>query len=54
MYVGEEIKSMRVKDEDMGLSFADAIKGPDGYYIDDSGTPLPVSASDLELSLIHI
>ena len=48
MYVGEEIKSMRVKDEDMGLSFAGAIKGPDGYYIDDSGTPLPVSASDLE------
>ena len=48
MYVGEEIKSTRVKDEDMGLSFAGAIKGPDGYYIDDSGTPLPVSASDLE------
>ena len=45
---GEEIKSMRVRDEFMGATFADAKIGPDGFYIDDSGTALPVSASDLE------
>ena len=45
---GEEIKSMRVRDEFMGVTFADAKIGPDGFYIDDSGTALPVSASDLE------
>ena len=45
---GEEIKSMWVKDEFMGTTFADAKIGSDGFYIDDSGTALPVSASDLE------
>jgi len=45
---GEEIKSMRVRDEFMGATFADAKIGPDGFYIDDSGAALPVSASDLE------
>jgi len=45
---GEEIKSMRVRDELMGATFADAKIGPDGFYIDDSGAALPVSASDLE------
>ena len=45
---GEEIKSMWVKDEFMGATFADAKIGSDGFYIDDSGTALPVSASDLE------
>ncbi|MGB2267585.1 MAG: CRISPR-associated protein Cas4, partial [Candidatus Poseidoniaceae archaeon] len=45
---GEEIKSMRVRDEFMGATFTDAKRGPDGFYIDDSGTALPVSASDLE------
>ena len=45
---GEEVKSMRVRDEFMGATFADAKIGPDGFYIDDSGTALPVSASDLE------
>jgi CRISPR-associated exonuclease Cas4 len=45
---GEEIKSMWVKDEFMGAAFADANIGPDGFYVDDSGTALPVSASDLE------
>ncbi|CAI8312197.1 MAG: Uncharacterised protein [Euryarchaeota archaeon UBA443] len=39
---------MWVKDEIMGASFADAKIGPDGYYNTDIGTPLPVSASDLE------
>ena len=39
---------MWVKDEFMGTTFADAKIGPDGFYIDDSGTALPVSASDLE------
>ena len=36
------------KDETMGVSFPDAKLGPDGYYLDDSSSPLPVSASDLE------
>ena len=45
---GEEIKSMWVEDEFMGTTFADAKIGSDGFYIDDSGTALPVSASDLE------
>ena len=39
---------MWVKDESMGVSFPDAKLGPDGYYLDDSSSPLPVSASDLE------
>ena len=32
----------------MGVTFADAKIGPDGYYLDDSDKALPVSASDLE------
>ena len=32
----------------MGADFSDAKLGPEGYYIDDSETPLSVSASDLE------
>ncbi|MEC8610017.1 MAG: Dna2/Cas4 domain-containing protein [Candidatus Thermoplasmatota archaeon] len=32
----------------MGVSFPDAKLGPEGYYLDDSSSPLPVSASDLE------
>ena len=32
----------------MGASFAGGKEGPDGYFINDSGSPLPVSASDLE------
>ena len=32
----------------MGGSFANAKRGPEGYFHDGSGTPLPVSASDLE------
>ncbi len=48
MKEGEEIKSMLVKDEIMGVSFADGKVGPEGFYVDDSGVPLPVSASDLE------
>ncbi|MGB1658916.1 MAG: CRISPR-associated protein Cas4 [Candidatus Poseidoniaceae archaeon] len=32
----------------MGATFTDAKRSPDGFYIDDSGTALPVSASDLE------
>ena len=39
---------MWVKDDTMGVSFPDAKLGPDGYYLDDSSSPLPVSASDLE------
>ena len=39
---------MWVKDETMGVGFPDAKLGPDGYYLDDSSSPLPVSASDLE------
>ena len=39
---------MWVKDETMGVSFPDAKLGPEGYYLDDSSSPLPVSASDLE------
>ena len=39
---------MWVKDETMGVSFPDTKLGPDGYYLDDSSSPLPVSASDLE------
>ena len=37
-----------MKDEIMGGSFAKAKRGPEGYFNDGSGTPLPVSASDLE------
>ena len=37
-----------MKDEIMGGSFANAKVGPEGYFNDRSGTPLPVSASDLE------
>jgi len=48
MKEGEEIKSIRFKDEIMGATFADGKAGPEGYYLDDLGTPLPVSASDLE------
>jgi len=48
MNEGEEVKSMLVKDELMGVAFADAKIGPDGYYLDASGKALPVSASDLE------
>ena len=32
----------------MGVDFSDAEIGPEGYYIDASKTPIPVSASDLE------
>ncbi len=32
----------------MGATFADASEGPDGFYLDSNGTPLPVSASELE------
>jgi len=45
---GEEVKSVWVKDEIMGVTFADAKIGPDGYYLDDHDKALPVSASDLE------
>ena len=48
MKEGEEVKSMWVKDEFMGVTFADAKIGPEGYYLDDSEKALPVSASDLE------
>ena len=37
-----------MKDEIMGGSFANAKRGPEGYFHDGAGTPLPVSASDLE------
>lgn len=39
---------MWARDENMGADFSDAKLGPEGYYIDDSETPLSVSASDLE------
>jgi len=48
MKEGEEIKSMWLKDEIMGATFPDAKMGQDGFYVDDSGKALPVSASDLE------
>ena len=48
MKEGEEVKSVLVKDEFMGVAFADAKIGPKGYYLDDSEKALPVSASDLE------
>ncbi len=32
----------------MGVTFADASEGPDGFYLDSNGKPLPVSASELE------
>ena len=32
----------------MGVAFADAKIGPEGYYLDHSDKALPVSASDLE------
>ena len=48
MKEGEEVKSVWVKDEIMGVAFADAKIGPNGYYLDDSEKALPVSASDLE------
>ena len=48
MNEGEEIKSMLTGDDNMGVDFSDAKIGPAGYYLDNSETPLPVSASDLE------
>ena len=45
---GEEIKSMLTSDDNMGVDFSDAKIGPAGYYLDNTETPLPVSASDLE------
>ena len=45
---GEEIKSMLTSDDIMGVDFSDAKIGPAGYYLDNTETPLPVSASDLE------
>ena len=45
---GEEIKSMLTSDDNMGVDFSDAKIGPEGYYLDNSEKPLPVSASDLE------
>ena len=32
----------------MGATFAEGSEGPDGCYLDSEGSPLPVSASDLE------
>ena len=32
----------------MGVTFAEGSEGPDGFYIDPKGNPLPVSASELE------
>ncbi|MCH1442338.1 MAG: Dna2/Cas4 domain-containing protein [Candidatus Poseidoniaceae archaeon] len=32
----------------MGVTFAEGSEGPDGFYIDSNGNPLPVSASELE------
>ena len=32
----------------MGVTFSDASEGPDGFYLDSNGNPLPVSASELE------
>jgi CRISPR-associated exonuclease Cas4 len=48
MKEGEEIKSMLTSDDNMGVDFSDAKIGPEGYYLDNSEKPLPVSASDLE------
>jgi CRISPR-associated exonuclease Cas4 len=48
MKEGEEIKSMLTSDDNMGVDFSDAKVGPEGYYLDNSEKPLPVSASDLE------
>jgi CRISPR-associated exonuclease Cas4 len=48
MKEGEEIKSMLTSDDNMGVDFSDAKIGPAGYYLDNTETPLPVSASDLE------
>jgi len=48
MNEGEEIKSMLTSDDNMGVDFSDAKIGPAGYYLDNTETPLPVSASDLE------
>jgi CRISPR-associated exonuclease Cas4 len=45
---GEEIKSMLTSDDNMGVDFSDAKIGPAGYYLDNTESPLPVSASDLE------
>ena len=32
----------------MGATFAEGSEGPDGFYLDSKGSPLPVSASELE------
>ena len=32
----------------MGATFAEGSEGPDGFYLDSEGSPLPVSASELE------
>ncbi|MGB2038633.1 MAG: hypothetical protein ACPHX8_09205, partial [Candidatus Poseidoniaceae archaeon] len=32
----------------MGVAFAEGSEGPEGFYIDSDGNPLPVSASELE------
>jgi hypothetical protein len=32
----------------MGVTFAEGSEGPEGFYIDSNGKPLPVSASELE------
>ena len=32
----------------MGVTFAEGSEGPDGFYLDSNGNPLPVSASELE------
>ena len=48
MKEGEEIKSMLTSDDNMGVDFSDAKIGPAGYYLDNTESPLPVSASDLE------
>ena len=32
----------------MGVTFSEGSEGPDGFYLDSEGSPLPVSASELE------
>ena len=32
----------------MGVTFAEGSEGPDGFYVDSDGKPLPVSASEIE------
>jgi CRISPR-associated exonuclease Cas4 len=39
---------MLTSDDNMGVDFSDAKIGPAGYYLDNTESPLPVSASDLE------